>query len=106
MLRPSLARCKRFDLVAAGYPATEDMMTADLLSREHQDKCLRLKFNDGEIAEVRLLLLNQCDEHEDCRGITYDLLSTNRPNRVRQGSAMWAHLRDIKNFEVIGDPRS
>jgi hypothetical protein len=78
-------------------------MTVDSLTPQYQDKRLRLEFNDGEIAEVRLLLLSQCDEHEECRGITYDLISTNRPNRAKDGSACWANLPDIKSFEVIGD---
>jgi len=51
-----------------------------------------------------VLVVSECNEHEDCRGITYDLISTNRHDRVRQGSAYWADLKDIKNFEVIGDP--
>ena len=78
-------------------------MTASELTREHQDKRLRVEFNDGEIADIKLLLVSECAEHEDCRGITYDLISTNRPNRVKKGSAYWADSRDIKNLEVIGE---
>ena len=70
------------------------------LTRELQDKSVRIEFNDGEIADVRVLVVSECNEHEDCSGITYDLISTNRP---REGSAYWADSRDIKNLEVIGD---
>ena len=72
-----------------------------MLSREHQDKRLRVEFNNGEIAELKVLLVSECDEHKDCRGITYDVISTNRPERLRPGSAYWAEIADIKSFEVI-----
>jgi len=73
------------------------------LTRELQDKTIRIEFKDGEIADVRVLVVSECNEHEDCRGITYDLISTNRPNQVKKGSAHWADSRDIKEFEVIGE---
>ena len=79
-------------------------MVADQLTRQYQDRRLRIEFSDGQTAEVLVLVVSECNEHEDCRGITYDLISTNRHDRVRQGSAYWANLKDIKNFEVIGDP--
>jgi hypothetical protein len=73
------------------------------LTRDLQDKSLRIEFNDGEIADIKVLEISECGEHEDCRGITYDLISTNRPSRIRKGSAYWADSKDIKDFEVIGD---
>ncbi len=73
------------------------------LTRDLQDKSLRIEFNDGEIGDIKVLVVSECGEHEDCRGITYDLISTNRPSRLRKGSAYWADSRDIKNFEVIGE---
>jgi hypothetical protein len=72
-----------------------------MLTREHQDKRLHVEFKDGEIADVKVLVVSDCDEHEDCRGITYDVISTNRPERLRPGSACWAELANIKSFEVI-----
>ena len=73
------------------------------LTRDLQDKAVRVQFEDGEIAEIRVLVLSECSEHEVCRGITYDLISTNRPDRIRKGCAYWADSRDIKNLEIIGD---
>jgi hypothetical protein len=73
------------------------------LTREFQDKSLRIEFSDGEVANVKVLAVSECNEHEDCRGIAYDLISTNRPNQIRRGSAQWADSKDIKNFEVVGD---
>jgi hypothetical protein len=73
------------------------------LTRELQDKSLRIEFSDGEIADIKVLVFSECGEHEDCRGITYDLISTNCPSRIRKGSAYWADSRDIKSFEVIGE---
>ena len=72
-----------------------------MLTREHQDKRLRIQFVNGEIADVTVLEVGECDEHEDCRGITYDVISTNRPEQLRPGAAYWAEMADIKSFEVI-----
>ena len=72
-----------------------------MLSREHQDKRLHVEFTDGEIADLKVLVVSECNEHEDCRGITYDVISTNRPERLRPGSAYWADMARIKSFEVI-----
>jgi hypothetical protein len=73
------------------------------ITREHHDKKLRIEFADGEIAEVNVLVVSDCTEHEDCRGVTYDVISTNRPDRVKNGAARWADSKDIKNFEILGD---
>ena len=72
-----------------------------MLTREHQDKRLHVEFKDGEIADLKVLVVSECDEHQDCRGITYDVISTNRPERLRPGSAYCADMADIKSFEVI-----
>jgi len=73
------------------------------LGREHQDKRLRVEFSDGEIAEIKLLLVSECDEHQDCNGITYDIISTNRAERMKKGAAYWSDSADVKTFEVLGD---
>jgi hypothetical protein len=73
------------------------------LGREHQDKRLRIEFSDGEIAEIQLLLVSQCDQHQDCNGITYDIISTNRAGRIKKGVAYWSDLTEIKSFDVLGD---
>ena len=72
-----------------------------MLTREHQDKRLHVEFKNGEVAEVKVLEVSECAEHEDCRGMTYDVLSTNRPEGLRPGAAYWAEMADIKSFEVI-----
>jgi len=73
------------------------------LSREFQDKRLRVEFIGGEIAEIRLLLVSECDQHEECNGIVYDIISTNRPDQLKQGSAYWADIAYVKSFELLGD---
>ena len=73
------------------------------LSRDLQDKSLRVEFKDGEIADIKVLVVSEGGEHSEFRGITCDLISTNRPDRIRKGSAYWADSKDIKNLEVIGD---
>jgi hypothetical protein len=42
------------------------------MGTDHQDKKLHVKFKDGEVADLRVLVVSQRDEHEDCRGFTYD----------------------------------
>jgi len=74
------------------------------LTHELQDKSLRVEFNDGEIADIKVLVVSECGVHEDCRGVAYDLISTNRANHAKKGSAYWADSRDIKSFKVIGEP--
>jgi hypothetical protein len=73
-----------------------------MLTHEHQDKRLHIEFKDGEIADVKIIVVSECDEHEDCRGIVFDIISTNRPERLRPNSA-WSKMTEIKNFEVIED---
>ena len=73
------------------------------VTREYHDKNLRVTFNDGEIQEIKVLGVSECDEHEDCRGIVYDLIASNRPKGEKVGTAFWAEMKDIEKFEVIGD---
>jgi hypothetical protein len=72
------------------------------LTRDLQDKRLRIEFRDGE-AEIKVLVVSECSEHEDCRGLVYDIIATNRLDRVRRGSACWADSKSISNFEIVGD---
>jgi hypothetical protein len=51
------------------------------VTREYQEKHLRIEFEDGEIVDVLVLLVSPCDEHEDCRGFVYEVVSTNPPER-------------------------
>jgi hypothetical protein len=73
------------------------------LTRDLQDKRLHVEFSDGEVAEISVLVVSECSEHEDCRGLVYDIIATNRPDRLRKGSACWADSKSITNFVVVGD---
>jgi hypothetical protein len=75
----------------------------NLIGREHQDKRLRVEFLDGEIAEIKLRLVSECDQHQECNGITYDIISMNRADRIKKGAAYWSDSADVKSFEVLGD---
>lgn len=70
--------------------------------REYQEKHLRIEFKDGEIVGVLVLLVSQCDEHEDCRGLVYEVVSTNAPERFKYGTPYWTEMKYIKRFEPIG----
>jgi hypothetical protein len=73
------------------------------IGREHQDKRLRVEFSDGEIAEIKILLVSECGQHQECNGITYDIISTNRADRIEKGTAYWSESAGVKTFEVLGD---
>jgi hypothetical protein len=73
------------------------------IGREHQDKHLRIESADGQIAEIRLLVISECDKHDDCNGITYEIISTNRPDGWKTGTAYWAETTDVKHFVILGD---
>jgi hypothetical protein len=73
------------------------------IGRQHQDQLLHVEFKDGEVADLKVLVVSECDEHEDCRGFTYDLIQTNRPERIKLGSAYyWAQMKDIESFRILG----
>ncbi len=76
---------------------------AQKLARDYQDKKLHITFEDGEVADVMVLVVSECDQHENCRGIVYDVISSSRPERYKSGSAFWTELKQITAFEVIGD---
>jgi len=74
------------------------------LSSSHIGKRLQVALARGESMEIRLHELTVCAEPEPCCGITYILLSTNRPENGREnGSAYWTGFEEIKDFQVFGD---
>ena len=73
------------------------------LTRDLQDKRLHVEFSDGAVAEIYVLVVSECSKHEECRGLVYDIISTNRPDRERKGAACWADSNSITNFEIVGD---
>jgi hypothetical protein len=74
------------------------------LSSSHIGKRLRVDLVRGESMEIRLHELTVCTEPEPCCGITYILLSTNRPEDKKEtGSAYWTGFKEIKDFQVLGD---
>jgi hypothetical protein len=74
-----------------------------LIGREHEGKKLRVVFKDGEVVDMNVSFVDPCQEHDDCRGLVYELIATNRAERIKKGSACWAHERDIEAFSIIGD---
>jgi hypothetical protein len=74
------------------------------LDPSHIGKRLRVALTCGESMEIRLHELTVCAEPEPCCGITYILLSPNRPeDRKVTGSAYWTGFEEIKDFQVLGD---
>jgi hypothetical protein len=54
--------------------------------------------------EIRLHELTVCAKPEPCCGITYILISTNRPDGKKEaGSAYWTAFGEIEKFQVLGD---
>jgi len=74
------------------------------LSSSHIEKRLRVGLTRGESMEIRLHELTVCEKPEPCCGITYILLSTNRPESGREnGSVHWTGFEEIRNFQLLGD---
>ena len=72
--------------------------------QDHLGKRLRVEFADGQIDEVKLLELTICEPPEPCCGITYTLLSANRPDGSKErGGTYWTAFNEIYNFQVLGD---
>ncbi|HEV2103234.1 MAG TPA: hypothetical protein VGR58_10705 [Candidatus Acidoferrum sp.] len=74
------------------------------LNSSHIGKHLRVALARGESMEIHLRELTVCAEAEPCCGITYILLSTDRPENGREnGSAYWTGFEEIREFQVLGD---
>jgi hypothetical protein len=68
------------------------------VTREYQDKKLRVTFEDGESADVKVLIVSECSEHEECRGITYAVISSSCPNRFKPRSSVLDRNEAHQNF--------
>ena len=74
------------------------------LNSSHIGKRLQVALACGQAMEIRLHELTVCAEPEPCCGITYILLSTDRPEDGREnGSAYWTGFKEIRDFQVLGD---
>ena len=74
------------------------------LNSSHIGKRLLVDLARDESMEIRLHELTVCEEPEPCCGITYILLSTNRPEDKREtGSVYWTGFKEITDFRVLGD---
>ena len=71
-------------------------MKREDLTREFQDKKLRIEFVDGQTQQVLVNMVCECNEHEECRGIVYEVFAE-RPSQT-----YWTEMKYIKSFEVIG----
>jgi hypothetical protein len=72
-------------------------------TREFQDNRLRVEFTDGQIAEIRVLLVSECNQHAKGNGIVYDIISPDPPTPLKPGSAYRADITAVKAFEILGD---
>ena len=74
------------------------------LHQEHVGKRMCVELAGGESLEILLHELTVCERLEPCYGITYTLISTNRPDGKRnKGAAYWTAFGEIEKFEVLGD---
>ena len=71
-------------------------MNREDLTREFQDKKLRVEFVDGQAQQLLVNMVCECNEHEECRGIIYELIAE-KPSKT-----YWTEMKYIKSFEVIG----
>jgi hypothetical protein len=76
------------------------------ISRQLEGKKLRIRFSDGEIAEVKLdwAIIHDC--HEDCNGFVYHVLSSNQIENytaTSRNAAMWGRFENVVSIELLGD---
>jgi hypothetical protein len=67
-------------------------------------KRVRIKFLDGEVAEVAVVavaLPNEYDNTPESWGVVYDVISTNRPRNEPKSRTNWSRLDEIESFEII-----
>jgi len=70
------------------------------LTEAHVGKRLSVALTDGDAIGIQLLELTVCDPPEPCCGITYRLLSAEKPKASRQvGEVYWTSFNEISNFE-------
>jgi len=70
----------------------------------HLGKRMCVELADGEALEILLHELTVCASLEPCCGITYTVISTNRPDGKRnKGAVYWTAFGEIEKFEVSGD---
>jgi hypothetical protein len=70
----------------------------------HVGKRMRVELSGGELLDIRLHEMTVCAKPEPCCGITYSLLSSNRPGAKRdKGGVYWTGFGDIEKFQVLGD---
>ena len=74
------------------------------LNQDHVGKRMQVQLASGESLQIRLHELTVCAKLEPCCGITYVLISSNRPDGKRvNGSAYWTAFGEIETFHVLGD---
>jgi len=79
-------------------------LTGQQLDATHEGKRLRVKFRDGDIAEIKLLsvaLPNKYDRTPESWGIVYEVSSTGRKSSGDKTPAFWARIDEIDSFELM-----
>ena len=82
------------------------MIEPEHLDESYAGKRVRVRFADGEIADVRILaiaLRNKYDNTPESWGIVYDTISSNRPLTTPNGAANWSRLSEIGTLKILGD---
>lgn len=80
----------------------DSVSTQDLTS-EYNDKRLYVEFVDGAAEEILVVFVSNSHCHEECDGIVYEVLSSNRPGWTKTTDTYWTEMKYIKSFASVGD---
>jgi hypothetical protein len=81
-------------------------LTTDQLTPEFNDKRLRIEFVDGTSEEILVAMVSNSHCHDECDGIVYEVLSSNRPGWKKTDTTFWTEMKFIKSFTPIVDQGS
>ncbi len=81
-------------------------MSADHLTPEFNDKRIHVVFIDGVHEDILVNLVSNSHCHDECDGIVYKILWSNRPGWTKTDDCFWAEMRFIENFAPMEDTQS
>jgi len=73
-------------------------------TRGYHDKRIHVEWVDGVSEDIFVVMVSNSLCHEECDGVVYEVLSSNRPGWTEPGDTYWTEMKYIKSFTPIGDP--
>ncbi len=78
-------------------------MNVQELTRAYSDKRLPVEFIDGVSEGILVIMVSNSHCHEECDGVVYEGISSNRHGWTKTGDTFWTEMKYIKSFTPLGD---